>query len=98
MLYAVLVDSNLRNDERADVLINRVNEQGIYVIVMSPATLLSSLHPQEVAGGRVAVHDFSIRGTRNGATQVVDLLTMRPRPIRRMKVLPPSRWSGMLKE
>jgi DNA-binding response OmpR family regulator len=32
---AVLVDISLRNDERADVLIDHLNEQGIYVIVMS---------------------------------------------------------------
>jgi DNA-binding NtrC family response regulator len=32
---AALVDFSLSNDERADVLIDRLNEQGIYVIVMS---------------------------------------------------------------
>jgi DNA-binding response OmpR family regulator len=37
---AALVDFSLRNDERADVLIERLNEQGIYVIVMSAHDLL----------------------------------------------------------
>jgi DNA-binding response OmpR family regulator len=32
---AALVDISLRNDERADVLIDRLNQQGIYLIVMS---------------------------------------------------------------
>jgi DNA-binding NtrC family response regulator len=37
---AALVDFNLRNGERADVLIDRLNEQGIYVIVTSGYAVL----------------------------------------------------------
>lgn len=38
---AALVDFNLRNGERADVLIDRLHEQGIYVIITTGYSALS---------------------------------------------------------